>query len=136
MGIEQLAKFSLARRRFAEQTAIADLFDVARFEVDLDREAVFQLVELVGVQRGAGVVLGKGLLRSRDDPCLAVAQPLEVLGQAIEVEDQVVTRGNVLADFVDDEDDVLLTTLLADDVDHLLHALVFELEEALGAGRE
>ena len=134
MGIEQLAKLGLARWRFTEQTAVANLFDVARFKVDLNREAVFQLVELVGVQRGARVIFRQRLLRGRDDPCLAVAQPLEVLGQAIEVEDQVVTRGHVLTDFVDDEDDVLLAALFADDVDHLLHALVFELKEAFGAG--
>ena len=39
--------------------------------------------------------------------------------------------GDVLADLVDDEDDVLLAALRPDDVDHLLDALIFELEEAL-----
>jgi len=65
------------------------------------------------------------LLRGGDEPSLAIAQALEVLSQAVEVEDQVVTRGDVLADFVDDEDDVLLAAFFANDVDHLLHALVF-----------
>ena len=63
VGIEQLAEFGLAGRRFAEQTAVADLLDVTGLQVDLDREAVFQLVELVRVQRCARVVLGERLLR-------------------------------------------------------------------------
>ena len=126
--VEQLAELVFARGRFAQQAAVADLFDVARFQVDLDGEAVLQLVQLGRVERGARVVLGQGLLGGADDPDLAVADALQVLGQAIQVEDQVVARADILAHFVDDKDDVLLAGRLADDVDHLFHPLVFENE--------
>jgi hypothetical protein len=78
------------RRRLAEQAPVADFLDVARFERDLDREAVFQFVQLSEVECGLGIVLGQRLLRGGNDPDLAVAQVLEVLGQAVEIEDQVV----------------------------------------------
>ena len=39
------------------------------------------------------------------------------------------TTGKVLV--VDDEDDVLFATLLTDDVDHFLNALVFKLKESV-----
>src|ERR1039458_4204167 len=37
LRIEELAECGLASRRLAKQAAVADLLDVARFEVDLDR---------------------------------------------------------------------------------------------------
>ena len=75
-----------------------------RLQVDLDREAVLELVEFRGVQGGARVVLGQGLLGGADDPDLAVADVLEVLGEALQVEDQVLVAADVLADLVDDEE--------------------------------
>ena len=47
VGIEQLSKLLLARRGLPKQSAIADLLDVTGFEVDLDREAILELVELI-----------------------------------------------------------------------------------------
>ena len=136
MGVEQRAQCRFPRGRFAQQAAVADLLDVAGFQFDLDREAVLELVELVRVQDRAGIILGEGLLGGGDDPHLAVAQALKVLGQTVEVEDQVVAGGNVLADLVDDEEDVPLATLLADDVEHLLRLLVLGFGPPLHLRRE
>src|SRR5690606_34266377 len=90
VGIEQLSKLLLARRGLRKQPAIANLLNVTGFEVDLDREAILEFVELIRIQGRPRIVLGQGLLCRRNDPDLAVSKSLKVLGQAIEVEDQVV----------------------------------------------
>ena len=41
MLIEQVAEFRFTTWRFAQQAAIADLFDIVCFQVNLDGEAVF-----------------------------------------------------------------------------------------------
>ncbi len=92
----------------------------------MDRKAVLELVKLRRIEDGAGVILSQGLLGGANDPHLAVADALEVFGQTVEVEDEVGSRGDVLANLVDDKEDVLAAGLLADDVDHFLHAIVLE----------
>jgi hypothetical protein len=64
------------------------------------------------------------LLCGRNNPDLAIAYTLEILGKSIKIEDKVVARGYVLADLVDHKDDVLFSALLANDIDHLLDLLV------------
>jgi hypothetical protein len=75
------------------------------------------------------------LLRGADDPDFSLAEVLEVFGEPLEVEDLVLIAADILADLVDDEDDVLLARRLADDVDHLLDAIVHQVDDiAAGCG--
>ena len=78
------------------------------------------------IERGPRIVFGQGLLRRTDDPDLAVTERLEVLGQAVEVENQIGPGANVLPDLVDDEDDVFLARRLAGNVEHFLDTVVLE----------
>ena len=87
---------------------MADFFDVTRLQVDLDRKTILQLVETRGVERSGRVIVRQSLLGSGEDPDRATANLLQILGQAVEVQDQTWLGGNILPDFVDDEDDVLL----------------------------
>ncbi|MCY1179312.1 hypothetical protein D9M73_197060 [compost metagenome] len=108
MLIEQCAQFVTSLRRLAKQPSVANFLDIIGFQVDINRKAVFELEQLRRVERGARIVLGQGLLRSTDDPDLAIPQLLEVFCQAIEVENKVGTRADILAHLVDDENDVFL----------------------------
>jgi hypothetical protein len=79
------------------------------------------------VARGSSSV--SFLLRGADDPDFSLAEVLEVLGQALKIEDLVLMAADVLADLVDDEDDVFLAGHLADDVDHLLNAIIHQIDD-------
>ena len=82
------------------------------------------------------VVLGQRLLRGADDPDLAAAEILQILRQTLQIEDLGLLAADILADLVDDEDDVLLARRLADDVDHLLHAVVHQIDDVAARRRE
>ncbi|MDT4871999.1 hypothetical protein FQZ97_1071620 [compost metagenome] len=75
-------------------------------------------------------------MSSTDDPHLTVAQCLEVLGQAIEVENEVRTRADVLPHFVDDEDDVILARCLTGNFQHLLDTVILKANDLAGFGAE
>ena len=90
LGIEELAQFIGTSRRFAKKTPGADFLDVAGLQIHLNREAVFELEELGRIEQGPGIILGQGLLGRNDDPYLAVTNALEVLGQAVKVQYQIV----------------------------------------------
>ena len=87
---------------------MADLLDVARFEVDLDRKPILELVEARRVDRGDGVVVGERLLGGGEDPGVPLADLPEVLRQPVQIEDEAVLGGYVLPHLVDDEENRLL----------------------------
>jgi len=104
---------------FVEQTPVCDLTDVARVEMDGNREAVPQLVELSGVMRGLFDDFAQGLLAGGGDPNLAFAELLEIAGQPVEVEDQLAAGGDVLTGLVHKEQNVFMPGLAPADVDDL-----------------
>ena len=76
------------------------------------------------------------MLRRTDDPHLAVADVFQVLGQTIEIQDQVGPWANVLTDFINDEDDVFLARCLTGNLQHFTHTVVFENNDLTGFGGE
>ncbi len=127
--VEELANSVLTRRRFTHQPQVTDLFDIAGLQVHLDREPILEFIKLVGVNGRPRIILSQCLLGRGHYPDLTPAESFQVLRHAVQIENQIVSGGDVLTDLVDDEDDVLLAALLADDVDHLPHPLVLELKE-------
>ncbi len=69
-----------------------------------------------------------------NEPNLAASKPLYVFRKPIQVQDQIVPACHILTDLIDDEDDVLFAALGTNNIDHILDALVFELEKTIGAG--
>ena len=131
---EKRAQRLLASGRLPEQPPVADLLDVTRLQVNLDRKAILELIQFRRIQRRLLVVFGKRLLRRADNPDLAVPNLLEILRQAVKVQDEVWSRTDVLADLINDKDDIWLAGVLAHNLDHLAHPLVLEAHEVAGLG--
>jgi len=104
---------------FVEQTPVCDLPDVARVEMDGNRETVPQFVQFGGVVGGLFDDFAQSLLAGGGDPNLALAEFLEVTRQAVEVEDQLAAGGDVLTGLVHKEQDVFMSGLAPADVDDL-----------------
>ena len=132
VAVKERGQVFFARCRFGEQPPVTDLLDVAGLQVHLDGKPVLQLEQTGGVEHGGGVVLGQGLLGGGEEPDRAVADLFEVLGQPIQVEDEVGLGGHILADLVDDEEDVFLARLAPDQLDHLFGALDLGLVDVQG----
>ena len=111
---------------FFQETFVADLLDVAGRQIDLDRKAVVQLEQFRRIQCCTRIVFGQCLLggAERSRPCRHRCS--SGFCQAVQVENQIGTRRNVLADFVDDKDDVLFARTIANDVEHFLNTVGFE----------
>lgn len=67
---------------------------------------------------------------------LPLPSALRFLARPSKVEDEVGARADVLADLVDDEDEVVLARGLAGDVEHLLDAVVLEADDLGRRGGE
>src|SRR5437762_2806155 len=59
--VEKRPQDRLSFGRLAEQPLVADLANVARLEVDLDREAIIELVKLRRIECSPWVIFGKRL---------------------------------------------------------------------------
>ena len=89
----------------------------------MDGKACGQLKEFGRIERRARIIFGQRLLCRADDPDLTVANILEILGQPIQVEDQVRARADILAHFIDDKDDKLFARFFTCNFNHLLDAI-------------
>jgi hypothetical protein len=82
----------------------------------------------------ARVVLRQRLLRRPDDPDPTVAEIFEILGQSLEIEDLGLIAADILTNLVNDEQDVLFAGRLMDDVDHLLDAVIHQVDDIAACG--
>ena len=88
---------------------MADFLNVTGFQVNLDREAVLQFEKARGIQHGRWVVLGERLLGGAKEPDRSFSDLFEILGQALKIINQIRLGRHILANLIDDEEDVLLT---------------------------
>ena len=105
-GLEQRSQLGLALIRFGQQAAVGDLSNVAGIQFNRDGETVTQFVQFRRIVGCPLDDLGQGLLAGGHDPHLALAQFLQVAGQAIQVQDQLAPRGHVLSGLVNQKQDV------------------------------
>ena len=100
-----------------QQALVSDLRDVVGFQMHAEREAIPEAIKILGIQDLG--VLHQGLLGRRHDPDLTATDILDDFGESLEVEDQLLTQGNKVAGFVEDEQDVLPPGAPAGQFDHL-----------------
>ena len=103
---EPLADRGLAGLGLVEHTPAGDLVDVAREEVDAQREPILD-AGVLDLARLEAVDDVAQLLLRRDHEPERPALLLERLGQTLEVEHALDASGDVLADLVDDEHEAL-----------------------------
>ena len=122
---------------------MADLLDVARLQVDLNRKAVLQFEEAGSIEHRRGVIFRERLLGGGEQPHRAIADLFQVFGQSVEIENQIGFGRGILTDLVDDKENILLAGLPAHQLDHLLGTFDFalgnvegEILEVLSLGKE
>ena len=130
--VEQGAQFSFTGGRFTQQSGVADLLDIIGLQINLNGEAVFEFIQLRRVQGGSGVVFGQGLLCCANYPDFAIAYVFQVFGQSVQVQNQVLPGADVLANLINNKNDVLFAGGFPGNVDHFRDPVIFKADNFAG----
>ena len=101
--VEELPERGLCACVLREHAAARDLGDVARLQVNLQRESVHQAGQLDFLVVEAGDKLAELLLGGDDDPVLAAPLHAELLHDCLQIEHLLDVAGDELTDLVDHE---------------------------------
>ena len=101
---------TLGRRLCLFQNSLFDnCIHIRRGQGQTGIKAALDLREIVSLDLGNGVNV---LLRGHNDPCLALALLTQFLGHSLQIQHQLRIIADILADFIHQKDDMVITALL------------------------
>ena len=128
---EACTEFCGPGKRFAEEPAVTD-FLMSRDSRSICTGNRSLSLYNSGEFSAAWVVFGQRLLRCANQPDFAISETFEILRQSLEVENEMLASSDVLPEFINDKQDIVLVRGVADDVNDLLHPVIQEINKITG----